>query len=321
MLLTLGKHRYRVFHTEGMGGLPLDENAGQTFVFMTASHNGVQQLVGIAGNAVGLTLDHHRTQREDLANKLSLHNLWKDAWAVPSVKHLYEDDRKRFLRNWKTDLHWIPNWICPADFFWWLRTPVTLDPQALTGKKRLLGMFSSYTKLELDVANRFLSAIPATERNAKWDRLLDAIGSAPTEPLPAEDMPDGTVAVTSVLTSVNARRGQGQFREDLIRLWGGSCAVTGLQCREVLRASHIKPWAHSTAKERLDENNGLLLSANLDSLFDKGLIAFDASGHMQVSSRLNTAHFRPLSLPAPLRSIRPEVVPYLQYHRDTIFQP
>lgn len=321
MLLRLGTQRYRVFHTEGMGGLPLDENAGQTFVFMTASHNGVQQLVGIAGNAVCLTSAHHRRQREELADTLSLHHLWKDAWAVPNVKSSYGYDKRQFMRDWEANLHWIPNWICPADFFWWLTTPVTLNPRTLTGKSKLLGMFSRYTKLELEGAKRFLNAIPVNQRHAEWDRLADAIGSAPVEPLPAGEIPDGTVPVTSVLTSVNARRGQGQFREDLLRLWGGSCSVTGLQCRQVLRASHIKPWALSTPKERLDENNGLLLSANLDSLFDKGLITFDANGDMRISSQLNPTDLRSLGLPMPLRSIRPELLPYLEYHRDTVFQP
>ncbi|WP_193394578.1 hypothetical protein [Burkholderia plantarii] len=66
MLLTEGKDRYRVFHTEGLGAAPLDENAGQTFVFMTVSHDGIQQLVGIAGNAIGLSDDNIGRSASDL---------------------------------------------------------------------------------------------------------------------------------------------------------------------------------------------------------------------------------------------------------------
>ncbi|CAJ8708813.1 HNH nuclease [Burkholderia pseudomallei] len=320
LLLTRAQQRYRVFHTEGLGAAPLDENAGQTFIFMTVSHDGIQQLVGVAGNAIGLSLDHYRAQREEIVEELSLHDLWQDAWAIPNVQKQHRGSQQRFLKDWEKDLHWIPNWLCPDDFYWWLDEPVTLDSRAITGKGKLLGMFGSYTELDLVTVGRLLDAIPASQRQEKWSRLTDAIQCAPTEPLAAEDMSDGSEPVTSILTKVNARRGQGQFREDLLRLWGGACAVTGLECREVLRASHVKPWADSTPKQRLDSRNGLLLSANLDALFDKGLITFDDDGQMQISPRLDAKHREALGLPKPLRFAPKELAAYLKYHRDNVFQ-
>ena len=320
-----GQH-YRVFHTEGIGNAPLDENAGQTFVFMTASHGGRQYLVGIAGNAMGLFEDHHKPQRKAIAQQLSLHTLWQDAWNVPNVQTQYRGDQKKFLRDWNNDLHWIPNWVCPDEFFWWLGTPVLLDPEVITGvpgQQRLLTMFNSYTKLDLATAQRYLDAIPVAQRQAaagKWQRLRDAIGCAPSEPLAAEDMPDGSTPVTTVLSTVHARRGQGQFRADLMQVWGGACAVTGLTCNEVLRASHVKPWADSTTKERLDSHNGLLLSANLDALFDKGLITFDSSGQMQMSARLTSQDQTTLGLPKALRHPpSQQLAAYLDYHRQNVF--
>jgi hypothetical protein len=320
MLLTRKQQRYRVFHTEGLGAAPLDENAGQTFIFMTVSHDGIQQLVGIAGNAIGLSHDHYRPQREEIVENLSLHNLWKDAWAVPNVQKQHQNKQQQFLRDWERDLHWIPNWMCPDDFYWWLDEPVTLNSRTITGKGKLLGMFGSYTELDLPTVGRLLDAIPAGQRQEKWTRLTDAIQCAPTEPVAAEDMSDSSEPITSVLTRINARRGQGQFREDLMRVWGGACAVTGLECREVLRASHVKPWADSTAKQRLDRHNGLLLSANIDALFDKGLITFDDSGQMQISPRLEAKHREALGLPKPLRFAPKELAAYLTYHRDNVFQ-
>ncbi|MDH4567935.1 HNH endonuclease [Pseudomonas sp. BN414] len=320
MLLTRGKQRYRVFHTEGLGAAPLEENAGQTFIFMTASHDGVQQLVGIAGNAICLSPDNYRSQREEIAQELSLHALWKDAWKIQNVQKQHQNNQRLFLKDWEKDLHWIPNWVCPDDFFWWLDEPVTLNSQAITGKSKLLGMFSSYTELDLPTVGRLLDSIPANQRQEKWMRLADAVQCAPTEPLATEDMFDGSEPVTSVLARVNARRGQGKFREDLMRVWGGACAVTGMGCHEVLRASHVKPWAESTAKQRLDTHNGLLLSANLDALFDKGLITFEDSGKMQISERLNAKHRKALGLPRPLRFVPKELAPYLKYHRDNVFQ-
>lgn len=71
---------------------------------------------------------------------------------------------------------------------------------------------------------------------------------------------------------VTSRVGQGQYRQDLIRKWGGKCAVTGFDKLELLIASHIVPWKDSTNIERLDVENGILLSPNLDALFDQHLM-------------------------------------------------
>lgn len=86
---------------------------------------------------------------------------------------------------------------------------------------------------------------------------------------------------------VDARVGQGQFRKDLEKHFGGACAVTRIRLREVLRASHIIPWARPTTdEERLDPNNGLLLAAHLDALFDRHLITFEQNGAMRISPRI-----------------------------------
>lgn len=63
--------------------------------------------------------------------------------------------------------------------------------------------------------------------------------------------------------------------------------MTGLALPELLRASHIKPWAEcSTDDERLDVFNGLLLAPHLDALFDAGWVTFDDDGMVLVSASL-----------------------------------
>src|SRR5690606_31477276 len=80
------------------------------------------------------------------------------------------------------------------------------------------------------------------------------------------------------------RVGQDLFRQGLLELWEGRCAVTGLAIPELLRASHIKPWADcATDAERLDVHNGLLLNPNLDLAFDRGFITFADSGDIVIS--------------------------------------
>lgn len=313
--------RFRVFHTEPLGNAPLQENAGQTFVFMTASHNNIQQLVGIAGNAVGMMTDDFETERSRLVEKLSLSDLLEEAWVVPNVQKQNANNKKRFEKNWVSNLQWIPTWICPDDFYWWLDEPVTLDSRAITGKNKLLGMFGSYTNLDLPTAMRILESVPINQRQDKWTRLCDALQCAPSEPLSIDEMCDQGESVTNVLTMANARRGQGQFREDLMKVWNGACAVTGLTCRTALRASHIKPWAISTNKQRLDSDNGLLLSANLDVLFDAGLLSFDSDGTMLISSSLDSEQRSLLGIPMRLRLAPSKgMAPYLSFHRTNIFR-
>ena len=78
-----------------------------------------------------------------------------------------------------------------------------------------------------------------------------------------------------------ARIGQGKFRENVLSRAGGRCEVTGFDSIKLLLASHILPWASCEAsKQRLDANNGLLLTPNLDRLFDRGLIGFSNGGEM-----------------------------------------
>jgi putative restriction endonuclease len=97
-----------------------------------------------------------------------------------------------------------------------------------------------------------------------------------------------------------ARRGQGKYRGEMLALWGGRCAVTGCTMLPVIRASHAKAWRDSSDRERLDPNNGLPLTANLDALFDRGLIGFDDAGQMLLSHELSDVNLDLLNLPMPL---------------------
>lgn len=77
---------------------------------------------------------------------------------------------------------------------------------------------------------------------------------------------------------IKTRLGQGQFRQNVIKQWKEACAVTGCNETSILIASHIKPWKVCDNQERLDPYNGLLLSPNVDKLFDMGLISFADNG-------------------------------------------
>ena len=125
------------------------------------------------------------------------------------------------------------------------------------------------------------------------------------------------VSETTRTALISARIGQGEFRNKLMNFWGRKCAVTGIGIEELLVASHIKPWAESSNSERLDSFNGLLLSANLDRLFDKGMISFDHQGEILISQKISANDLKLLGFSAihRLRVIDKRHVPYLAHHR------
>jgi hypothetical protein len=131
----------------------------------------------------------------------------------------------------------------------------------------------------------------------------------------------GDLAPTSRRALVDARLGQGGFRKAVLGLWGKACAATGCSLSALLRASHIKPWRVASDAERLDPENGLPLTANLDALFDRGLIGFSDDGRLLVSPALALELREELHLPAKLRrepTSRQKI--YLAHHRQQHFQ-
>ena len=133
----------------------------------------------------------------------------------------------------------------------------------------------------------------------------------------------GGLDATETEETVKQRIGQDVYREALMNYWNGACAVTGCSVNEVLRASHAKPWKDcTTAEERLDVYNGFLLSANLDALFDKGLISFDDDGVIMLSSQLNEQQMRRIGIYTDmhLRWLDEHHLPFLRYHRENVWK-
>jgi predicted restriction endonuclease len=98
------------------------------------------------------------------------------------------------------------------------------------------------------------------------------------------------IPATTKTQLILARRGQGGFRTAVEQIESG-CRVTGLQSRDapsgLLQAGHIKPWSESNDEEKLDGNNGLLLSPHIHYLFDHHLLTFDRNGDLELSVRLS----------------------------------
>lgn len=131
---------------------------------------------------------------------------------------------------------------------------------------------------------------------------------------------DNEISITERKQLIDARVGQGKFRKALKEIYG-QCPLTGITLDEMLRASHIKPWHESTNKERLDPYNGLLLSANIDALFDKGLLSFKDNGELILSQKLKQHGLMELIGidTAKQIKIKPQSIRYLEWHRNKYF--
>lgn len=132
---------------------------------------------------------------------------------------------------------------------------------------------------------------------------------------------DRTILETTRQALVLARRGQGLFKERVHRI-ERSCRITGVDQPEHLRASHCKPWRDSTNEERLDGENGLLLTPNADHLFDRGFIGFDDNGDVIVSPVVHRASLEKLGIdplsPPNVGHFTDGQRSYLRYHRDSV---
>lgn len=99
----------------------------------------------------------------------------------------------------------------------------------------------------------------------------------------------------------------------------GKCVLEKLSY-PILIASHIKPYAKCAANEQFDKNNGLLLSKNMDSLFDNGYITFDDNGNILTSSKLNSDvidYIKQFHLDSSIYNM--ERKKYMEYHRKYVF--
>ncbi len=153
-----------------------------------------------------------------------------------------------------------------------LNNLTSLDPiEQARGIKGLSGA----SKLDRAIWEEFENDLPALAEES--EHLLE------TEPVEPTGPSEG-------LSLTKTRRHQSFFRRTVLATYQNRCCVTGNPVPELLRASHIIPWAQSE-KLRLKPINGLCLSATFDAAFDRGLISFDEDYRLMIGCRI--AEFLP----------------------------
>jgi hypothetical protein len=154
---------------------------------------------------------------------------------------------------------------------------------------------------------------PAPERDIEeWERRVEADINS-----------DAAIPQTERTALVQARRGQGLFRDN-VRSIERACRITRVALPEHLIASHIQPWRDSSNEERLDGENGLLLTPTVDHLFDKGFISFENTGQLIVSPVADPVSLKRMGIDRDARvnvgAFSRGQREYLEFHRENVLR-
>lgn len=122
------------------------------------------------------------------------------------------------------------------------------------------------------------------------------------------------------MRAIVMREGQPQFKAALLDAYEGRCAVTGSGVVAILEGAHIHPYCDGGAQTNV-VSNGLLLRADIHTLFDRGLLWVDANGCVQLDADLADSEYaslkgRPLREPKNAAA-RPHPA-HLAHHRVNV---
>ena len=107
------------------------------------------------------------------------------------------------------------------------------------------------------------------------------------------------------------------YRQEILKKWNNLCSITGCSLTEILISSHIKGWSECNEDERLDVDNGILLSPHIDSLFDKHLISFEDDGSIMISEKVSKQDLDILGVSKSIRlKVDDGMKKYLKHHRN-----
>ncbi len=237
--------------------------------------------------------------------------------------------------GWRVSVRWqrLSNAIRPKDHIARLRSELASKYAPLTPKGN--GLQSVYlTQVSAGLASALFALIgeeassvadvghqvskierdsPAPERDIEeWERRVEVAIAA-----------DPAIRETEKTALVQARRGQGVFRDN-VRSIEHACRITKVERMEHLIASHIQPWRDSGNEQRLDGENGLLLTPTVDHLFDKGFISFEGSGQLIVSPVADQRSLTRMGIDPANRvnvgAFSEGQRRYLEFHRDNVLR-
>jgi len=150
---------------------------------------------------------------------------------------------------------------------------------------------------------------------SELEKQIEIVGKSMSKNIPVS---------TTIERLVQSRVGQNQFRSKVIDACGGVCPFTNVNDVSLMNAGHIKPWAVSSDEERLDPNNGLLLTLTFDRLFNHGYISFTNKRELILSPLVSKRNAKLLNLVGgaiiPIPALNAKRKTYMEYHRDMIYR-
>lgn len=198
------------------------------------------------------------------------HASWTRAAGFPDA---YDADNPPYVLVFKVGDHYHARW---TEFHQLKRLGATVIPPEI----------SQTPKGITDVGPALLTAF-AVPPQTMLERFVKQEATEDAEPFNPSDAADGR---QRILAAVVRRLGQRNFRRRLIKAYDGKCAMTRCAVAWVLEAAHISPYRGLKTNAL---SNGLLLRADLHTLFDLALVSVDpADLTIRVSGRITDNRYR-----------------------------
>lgn len=274
---------------------------GMPQVFMIASGRGIEY---------GFAAAIHRADfsNQDIKRRLAL--------VIPGLFDLLPPPGSSTVKQLQQQLaQWPPRWHyrtrlrqAPGDEF--VDFPTLLaNLQGPAGKSRGAGAITRYYKpreltADVSLTSEFARAAElfaplmryvaeryrfGDDANALNDMLVKVGVNEPVDILSDFDPKSLADARARALRLIVQRQGQAAFRRRVLQAYGGKCAVTGSTAIQTLEAAHIVPYSGKDANVL---PNGLLLRADIHTLFDLGLMKVDQGGRVWISPVVADEQYR-----------------------------
>jgi len=190
--------------------------------------------------------------------------------------------------GWKVKVRFTPltNRVRPKDHIELLRPllPAKYSPLRVTGDGIQSVYLAAVNHALAEVLTYLIgSEAQAVVEQARWVKpMLSDDLDYWEEQIETAILQDAAIQETERQALVRSRVGQGVFKER-VKSIEKHCRITRVDNLTHLIASHCKPWRDATNEERLDGENGLLLTPSIDHLFDRGFIGFENNGQLIIS--------------------------------------
>lgn len=171
------------------------------------------------------------------------------------------------------------------EYLFFLSEPIALGQPYAMLEPYLPAEIGEFTHIDDDIVQRMVADFGSVERCIRRQLLSDAVGGPILDVsgiiqlserellrLQAFEPDSGKSARRQLIEDIIRRRGQPSFRQQLLAAYDFRCAISNSNALDVLEAAYISPYR---GKQTHHPANGLLLRADLHTLFDLGKLAVD----------------------------------------------